>query len=96
MSNETIIHNVFDYGNKIMGYVKHKSEWLYIYVEIELIALVLEQTKSKRQILTKNVFSDMFFNFKNHKKSSILFRKRVFVDSSYSSSDLTNRYQMQL
>ena len=89
MSNETITHNVFDYGNKIMGYVKHKSE-------IELITLVLEQTKSKRQILTKNVFSDMFFNFKNHKQFSILFRKTVCVDSSYSSSNLTNRYQMQL
>ena len=40
--NEAIIHDVFDYGDKIVDYVKHKSETLYRYDDIDLITFFWE------------------------------------------------------
>ena len=42
MFNKVIIRGVFDYGDKIMGCVKHKSGSSYIYLEVNVIAFVLE------------------------------------------------------
>ena len=43
------MHDILDYGDKIIGNTKHKSEISYGYVEKELIALVLDQTTCKRK-----------------------------------------------
>ena len=43
------MHDVLDYGDKIIGNTKHESEISYGYVEKELITLVLDQTTCKRK-----------------------------------------------
>ena len=49
VSHEKNMHDVLDYGDKIIGNTKHESEISYGYVEKELITLVLDQTTCKRK-----------------------------------------------
>ena len=63
VSNEVVINDVFDYGDKIMGCVKHKSGSSYIYLEVNVIAFVLEQKTSKRKRLSTKIIGDTVLIF---------------------------------
>ena len=55
ISNEATINNVFDYGDKIMVYVKSKFEISYRYIEMNLVAFVLEHVIKKEKGLKPTV-----------------------------------------
>ena len=55
ISNEATIYNVFEYGDKIMVYGKSKSEISYRYIEMNLVAFVLEHVIKKEKELKPTV-----------------------------------------
>ena len=47
--NETMIYDVFNYGDKIMGYIKDELKSSYRYVEIEWITFILNNITSNKK-----------------------------------------------
>ena len=59
--NETMIYDVFNYSDKIMGYIKDELKSSYRYVEIEWITFILNNITSNKKIIIVKGYSDIHY-----------------------------------